>query len=158
MNLLKQLVKKAKDKYNIKGIVTGAIHSVYQASRIQRICHELGLVCFNPLWLADQESILNELISKNYKVIITKTAGMGLDKTWLGRVIDEKFIKDIHKLNQKYKLNVAGEGGEFESFVLDSPLFNFALEVEDSDIIEEDNNCTYNIKKIQKIEKSHILK
>ena len=27
-------------------------------------------------------------------------------------------------MRDKYGLNVAGEGGEFESFVLDCPLFN----------------------------------
>lgn len=150
---LTQLIKKAKEEHNIKGVVTGAIHSMYQASRIQKICHELGLFCFNPLWLTDQESILKEIIAKNYKVILTKIAGMGLDKTWLGRIIDEKFIRDIHKLKQKYKLNVAGEGGEMESFVLDSPLFKYSFKVEDADLIEGDNNCIYNINKLNKIRK-----
>lgn len=150
---LKQLIKRAKEEYNIHGIVTGAIHSVYQASRIQRICHELRLFCFNPLWLADQESILKELLEKNYKVIITKIAGMGLDRTWLGRVIDDSFITDIKKIKQKYKINVAGEGGEMESFVLNSPLFNYTLEIEDVAIIENQDNCIYDIKKLKRTEK-----
>lgn len=150
---LKQLIKKAKDEYNIKGIVSGAIHSIYQASRIQRICHELGLFCFNPLWLADQESILKELLAKNYKVIITKIAGMGLDKAWLERTIDENFIKDIKKVKQKYKINIAGEGGEMESFVLDSPFFSHKLKIDEAKLIENDNNFIYNINKLNRIEK-----
>lgn len=155
---LKQLIKKAKDEHNIKGIVSGAIHSTYQASRIQRVCHELGLFCFNPLWLIDQGSILKELLEKNYKVIITKIAAAGLDKSWLGRIIDENFIKDICKLKQKYKINVAGEGGEFESFVLDSPFFNYSIEIKDADIIGDNNSCIYNIKKIQRVEKMLVEK
>ena len=95
---LKETIRSAKYTYNIKGIVTGAIHSVYQASRIQRICHDLGLYCFNPLWLSDQEEILKELVERNYHVIITRVAGEGLSKEWLGKVIDEEFIKNISLL------------------------------------------------------------
>ena len=52
-----------------------------------------------------------------------------LDQKWLGKIIDESFIKEVQELNEKYKIHVAGEGGEFESFVLNCPLFSKGLEV-----------------------------
>lgn len=58
LNDLKKAIKKAKEKFKIEGIVTGAVESVYQASRIQKICNELNLECFNPLWQMDQIELL----------------------------------------------------------------------------------------------------
>src|SRR3989304_9417303 len=39
---LRKAIKQAKLIYNIRGIVTGAIASTYQAKRIQKICDEIG--------------------------------------------------------------------------------------------------------------------
>ena len=52
-----------------------------------------------------------------------------LDDSWLGRKIDEKFIEGVKKLRDKYQINPAGEGGEFETFVLNCPLFSRGLKV-----------------------------
>ena len=126
---LKSAIKKAIQKYKIDGIVTGAVESVYQASRIQKICNELNLECFNPLWQKNQFELLEDLLKNKFKIIITGVFAYPLNEKWLGRRIDKKFIEDVKILNQKYKINPAGEGGEFESFVLDCPLFNRELKV-----------------------------
>jgi len=41
-------IREAREKYRIDGVVTGALQSVYQSSRVQRTCRDLGLWCFNP--------------------------------------------------------------------------------------------------------------
>ncbi len=127
---LKSAIKKAKEKYKIEGIITGAVESVYQASRIQKICNELDLECFNPLWLRNQIELLNELIKNKFEIIITGVFAYPLDEKFLGRKIDEKFVGEMKILNEKYKINPAGEGGEFETFVLYAPkLFKRKLEI-----------------------------
>ena len=65
---LERVISKAKKKYKIQGIVTGAIRSVYQASRIQKICDKLKLKCINPLWQKDEIKYLNELIENKFKI------------------------------------------------------------------------------------------
>jgi len=77
---------------------------------------------------------LNELIENKFKVIITGVFAYPLDKSWLGRRINIKFIEDAIELNNKYKIHPAGEGGEFETFVLGCPLFKRPLEVKDKKI------------------------
>lgn len=126
---LKNAIKQAVKKYKIQAIVTGAIKSVYQASRIQKICNELNLECFNPLWQIDEINYLEDLVKKKFKVIITGVFAYPLEQKWLGREIDKKFIEEVTELNKKYKIHPAGEGGEFESFVLDCPLFKKPLKV-----------------------------
>jgi diphthine-ammonia ligase len=126
---LENAIVKARDEYRIEGIVTGAVASVYQASRIQKMCDKLKLKCINPLWQKDQIGLLNELIENKFEVIITGVFAYPLTKEWLGRKMDKRFIEDIKKLEEKYKINPAGEGGETESFVLNCPLFKRGLKV-----------------------------
>ncbi|MFA7708452.1 MAG: diphthine--ammonia ligase, partial [Candidatus Pacearchaeota archaeon] len=120
---LEKAIKQAIKKHKIEGVVTGAVESVYQASRIQVICNKLNIECFNPLWQKNQFELLEELIKNKFEVILTGVFAYPFDKKWLGRKIDKDFIEEIKKLNEKYKINPAGEGGEFESFVLNCPLF-----------------------------------
>jgi asparagine synthase (glutamine-hydrolysing) len=120
---LENAIKKAKKEFQIEGLVIGALASVYQASRIQKICSKLDLWCFNPLWQKDQFELLEELLKEKFKIKIVKVAAEGLDEKWVGKMIDKEFLKEIKKLNEKYKVNPAGEGGEFETYVVNCPLF-----------------------------------
>ncbi len=57
---LEEAMKKAKKEFGIYGIATGTVESIYQSSRIQRICNKLDLECFNPLWQKPQFEILDD--------------------------------------------------------------------------------------------------
>jgi len=137
---LEKIIKKAKDKFGIQGVVTGAVQSIYQSSRIQKICDRLNLECFNPLWHKDEEEYLNELIKNKFKIILVGVFAYPLDGTWLGREINEDFVKDIKKMHEKYSVSLVGEGGEFETFVLDCPLFKRPLNVVDFKDFKEGEN------------------
>tara|TARA_Y100000310_G_scaffold345693_1_gene468397 strand:+ start:40878 stop:41492 length:615 start_codon:yes stop_codon:yes gene_type:complete len=126
---LEKAIKQAKEEYNIEGIITGAVESIYQASRIQEICNKLNLECFNPLWQKDQIQLLEDLIKHNFKVIITKVAAEGLDNSYIGRQLDKNLIKELQELKNKYEINPAGEGGEFETLVINCPLFKSELKI-----------------------------
>mgnify|MGYP001584567811 CR=1 FL=1 len=142
---LEKAIKKAKTKYKIDTIVTGAIKSEYQESRIKKICEKNKLECFNPLWQKDELECLNDLINNEFKVIITGVAAHPFDKTWLGRPIDREFIVNIVDIMNKYKINPAGEGGEYETFVLYCPLFKKSLTVKSQKISGEKNSWRMDI-------------
>ncbi len=133
---LEKAIKKTKKEYAIEGVVTGAIASVYQSSRVQKICDKLELKCINPLWQRNQFELLDELLKLNFDVIIIGVFAFGLDE-FLGRKVDRKFIDDIKILNEKYKISPIGEGGEFESLVLDAEFFKKKLKIEKSHVEEE---------------------
>ena len=142
---LKKAITNTKKKYKIEGIVTGALASVYQSSRIQKICNELKLKCINPLWKKNEIKYLKELIKNKFEVIITGVFAYPLDNSWLGRPIDNKFIEKVQILSKKYKIHPAGEGGEFETFVLDCPLFKKPLKITDSKISGEKNSWSMEV-------------
>ena len=126
---LKDSIEIAKEKYGVEGVVTGALHSDYQASRVGKICDELGLESINPLWHKEEIGYLNELIEADFDIVITAVAAYPLDGSWLGRKIDKKFVEEVSVLKEKYKIHPAGEGGEFETFVLNCPLFFKGLKI-----------------------------
>ena len=139
---LEKAIEKAKQKYKIEGIVTGAIQSIYQSSRIQKICNKLNLECFNPIWQKNEEEYLDELIQNKFKVILTGVFAYPLNESWLGKEINREFINELKKINQTYKINIAGEGGEYETFVLNCPLFKKELKIINKRIFSTgENSC-----------------
>jgi asparagine synthase (glutamine-hydrolysing) len=137
---LKKALIQAKKKYKIEGIVTGALFSTYQRDRIEKVCDQVGLKIFSPLWHKPQEMEMQELLTNNFEIIFTGIAAEGLDKSWLNRRITKEDVERLKKLREKLGTNVAGEGGEFESLVLDCPLFKKKLTIEESEIREESKN------------------
>ncbi|MEK6848721.1 MAG: diphthine--ammonia ligase [Nanoarchaeota archaeon] len=124
---LKEAIKEAKEKYKIQGILTGAMASVYQASRVQKICNALKLECFNPLWQKNPIEHLHDLLKDNFTAVIVKVSAQGLDNSWIGRILDKNAIDELIASSHTYKINPAGEGGEYESFVLNCPLFKHKI-------------------------------
>ncbi len=134
---LEKALSRAKQEYEIQGIVSGALFSTYQRDRIERICDKLGLKIFSPLWHKRQEQHLTELLQAKFKIVLTAVAADGLDKTWLGRALTLSDVEALKRLHQKNQLNIAGEGGEFESAVLDCPLFKKEIQLKSTEILEE---------------------
>lgn len=133
---LRKALEEAKSKYGIEGIVSGALFSNYQRSRIEKIGDELGLKLFSPLWHMDQEQELRQLLREGFDIIFVSVAAEGLDESWLGRRITEKDVDTLAALNKKYGINIAGEGGEYESLVLDCPMFRKGIVIQQQSLAE----------------------
>ena len=146
-------LKRALSGLEADGVVNGAIASKYQKSRIDRICEGLGLKSMAPLWGTDPQELLLNLIAEGFEAIVTSVSAEGLDESWLGRKIDEAAVQDLLKLNRKYKVNICGEGGEYESLVLDAPFFKKRIEPMDVEIVWRGTGGYLLIKRAQILEK-----
>lgn len=147
---MKKLLIEAKKKYNIDGIVTGALFSNYQRERIEKVADSVGLKIFSPLWHKDQEEEMREVLGARFKIILSSVAAEGLDDKWLGRVLDDKDVDKLVELNKRLGINIAGEGGEFESLVLDCPLFKKEINIIKSKIVKDgSHNYFYVIEKAE---------
>jgi len=132
---LEEAIKEAIDKYQIEGITTGAVASEYQKKRIQNICDKLNIKCINPLWGRDQEELVRE-IAKEFKIIISAVAAFPLDKTWLGKELNTTTINELVKLQKgRYEVSPTGEGGEYESTVIDAPFFKKKIKILETETI-----------------------
>ncbi|XP_072594307.1 diphthine--ammonia ligase isoform X2 [Vulpes vulpes] len=120
---LYELLKLVKEKEEVEGISVGAILSDYQRVRVENVCKRLNLQPLAYLWQRNQEDLLREMISSNIQAIIIKVAALGLDPDkHLGKTLDQ-MEPYLLELSKKYGVHVCGEGGEYETFTLDCPLF-----------------------------------
>lgn len=117
----------------------GAILSNYQRVRVENVCERLNLKLLAPLWRMDQHHLMAEMIESGLHSIIIKVACLGLNNRDLGKPLSIMYPKllDLHK---KYGCNVCGEGGEFETITLDSPVFIRKISIKDTQIIEHSDD------------------
>ncbi|MFA5763655.1 MAG: diphthine--ammonia ligase [archaeon] len=150
---LKKAIKQAQKEYSIEGIVSGALFSNYQRERIETICEDLGLRAFAPLWHMNQAKYMKQIIGEGNKVMITKIACMGLDQSWVGKIIDKTDLTKLDKLAEKYGVNVAGEGGEYETLMIDMPIFSKSLDIKFTKKMENEFTGEIIISKSELIQK-----
>lgn len=135
------------EKYFVEGVCCGAVESSYQKTRIEKICKELGVACLSPLWQYDPEKLLFEMIRQGMDIRIAAVAADGLDATWLGRKIDVETLAELKRLNERKHVHIAGEGGEYETVVLDAPFFKKRLVITDAEKSWKGNRGFYRILK-----------
>lgn len=108
---------------DIEGVIAGAVASEYQAQRVKTITDKLGLELFTPLWHMDTEHLLQEVAERMDAMIIV-TAAEGLDEKFLGAHFNKDLISRLKRVAAARRINLAGEGGEYESLTLNAPFFS----------------------------------
>jgi ABC transporter with metal-binding/Fe-S-binding domain ATP-binding protein len=117
----------------VDGIVSGAVASEYQRTRLERLGHRLGLKTWTPLWHKDPLALLRSLRAAGFLAVISGVFAEGLGREWLGRPLDDAAMADLARLHGRFGVHPGGEGGEYESLVLDGPGWGARLEVAQAD-------------------------
>ena len=138
---------------DIEGVVSGAVSSRYQKGRIDQICRELNLRSIAPLWQEDPIRLMKEIIRLNFEVVIVGAYAYGFDEGWLGRKISSKTLGDLVELNKKYGISLVGEGGEYETLVLDAPFFRKRMRLLQVEKFWENHSGYLLVKKAELIDK-----
>jgi ABC transporter with metal-binding/Fe-S-binding domain ATP-binding protein len=118
---------------DVEGIIAGAVASQYQADRVKAITDRLGMELFTPLWHMDTELLLKEVAERMDARIIV-TAAEGLDASFLGARIDDELIRRLKRVAATRRINLAGEGGEYESITLNAPFYSRPITYASSEI------------------------
>ncbi|MBI4175879.1 MAG: diphthine--ammonia ligase, partial [Candidatus Aenigmarchaeota archaeon] len=130
---LKGALEAIKNEVDI--VSAGALASQYQYERVKKICDELGLEVFTPLWHINLEKHWKNILKSGFVVMVTAVACEGLGKEWLGRIIDHEAFEQLKSLSEKYKFHLGFEGGEAETLILDGPIFRKKLVIQKSEIV-----------------------
>ncbi|RYJ45105.1 diphthine--ammonia ligase [Flavobacterium beibuense] len=98
-----------------------------------------GIKAVFPLWKKDTKQLLTEFIDSGFKTITVCVNGTKLDKSFVGRVIDHDFIKELPD-----DVDPCGENGEFHTFCFDAPYFKKPVDFTIGETIyrEYDNHGT----------------
>jgi len=129
---LQHTLAKMKSRGEISGLAAGAVASDYQKTRFDNMCDAIGLKSYAPLWHRRPRLLVEDLRRSGFRIIITAVAAMGLDESWLGRELTEQEWSNLDQLSKIHGIHLTGEGGEYESFVLDAPHFSKTIEIEKS--------------------------
>ena len=108
-------------KMEIDALVTGALRSDYQKTRIERMCNEIGIKSFCPLWHKNSEEHMKSLLQHGFEIKFVSVSCEGLDSSWLGESLTSTRLENLIFLAKKYRFNLDGEGGEFETITVNGP-------------------------------------
>src|SRR5208282_1743421 len=112
-------------------VVAGAIQSSYQWARLLRIAGEVGRRVYVPLWRKDPVRVVREEIAAGLDIRLVHLAAEPLTAELLGRRLDLALVDELERRSREVRtVNVAGEGGEFETLVVDAPFFEQRIETQ----------------------------
>lgn len=138
---LEAAVKAAHAKWRLDGIVSGALASEYQRVRIEAVGHRLGLKTFTPLWHKDAKWYLHGLMESAWDIRFSRTAADGVPNDWCGTRLDQPKLDAM--LRHKSRPHIAGEGGEFETLVLDAPHYRRRLVIDEASVEATASRATW---------------
>lgn len=128
-----QLLVDVKRRFpEVTAVCSGAILSTYQRLRVESVCSRLGLTSLAYLWQRDQAELLRDMLASEVDAILVKTASFGLEaEAHLGERL-AVMEPVLHELHERYGVHVCGEGGEYETLVLDAPIFKRRLVLDET--------------------------
>jgi uncharacterized protein (TIGR00290 family) len=102
-----------------EGVVMGDIHLADVRAWYEERVRAAGLQHVEPLWGEEPARLVREFVETGGRAVVTCVDGARLDASWLGRVIDARFVDDIGVTG----VDACGENGEYHSFAFDGPMF-----------------------------------
>ena len=86
---------------------------------------QIGFEGIFPIWQIPTTDLIQEFIRLGFKTIVVCVNERYLDKSFVGRIIDQDFINDLPE-----NVDVCGENGEFHTFTFDGPIFSETINFE----------------------------
>ena len=140
---LEAALRSAKDQFRLDGLVSGALASEYQKTRLDLVGHRVGLRTFAPLWHKEPRAYVASLVSGGWDVRFSRTAAEGVPAAWAGQRLDEAKLEAMAR--HPARPHVAGEGGEYETLVVDAPCYSRRLVIERSTIEQTVSRATWKV-------------
>lgn len=121
---LYRLLKYVQQRHpSASGVSSGAILSTYQRTRVENVCMRLDLTSLAYLWQRPQHLLLDDMASVNLDARIVKVATIGFepDSFLWQNVTSPQVRRKLRALKDRWGVHIAGEGGEYETIVVEGP-------------------------------------
>jgi diphthine-ammonia ligase len=113
-------------------VVAGAIQSSYQWSRLLEVAGRVGRPVYTPLWRKEPGRVVRDEIAARLDIRLVHLAAESFGPELLGQRLDSALLSDLERRSATVRrTNVAGEGGEYETLVVDAPFFRSRIELEE---------------------------
>lgn len=128
----KSALLEIKRQHGIEAGVFGNIDVAEHRQWVERICRETGIEPLLPLWGAEREALLEELLLLGFKAIIVNALSEPLGPAWIGRQLGTVSLEEL----RKRPVDLCGEKGEYHTLVIDGPIFASAIVLQHATITE----------------------
>jgi len=91
-----------------------------------------------PLWKRGSRELVMDFINLGFKAVVVCVDSYALDKSFIGRTVDEKFLEDLPR-----NVDPAGENGEYHTFVYDGPIFKREVKFKRGEVVHRENRFYY---------------
>ena len=99
---------------------------------------KVGMKGIFPLWNKDTGELAKTFLNLGFRAVVTSMDSKMLDKKFVGREIDEKFLAEIPP-----EVDPCGENGEFHSFVFSGPIFKKRVSFRLGEVVFRENRYYY---------------
>lgn len=138
---LRSAVAAAARHLRLDGLVSGALASEYQRTRIEGVGHALGLRTFTPLWHKEPGAYVGSLLG--WDIRLSRVAAEGLPLQWAGQRLDAAKLDAMAR--HPARPHVAGEGGEYETLVLSSTGYTQQVVVDEATVEATSTRATWTV-------------
>ncbi len=119
-----KVLEKVLKKLDIDALLLGGVGlQKTQINSIEEVAAKFGVDIIIPHKNYSSRELLEAEVKSGFKVMITDVATDGLGKNWIGKIIDENSLDELKKLAAKFGFDELGEGGSYNTFVVDGPIF-----------------------------------
>jgi uncharacterized protein (TIGR00290 family) len=122
----------------VSSVVFGDIFLEDVRKRREENLSKIGMKAVFPIWKRDTNEIAHRFIDLGFKAVITCVDSNALDKSFVGRIFDDRFLSDLPPT-----VDSCGENGEFHSFVYDGPIFQNRISYKKGGIVLRDERFYY---------------
>jgi len=109
----------------IEGGIFGDLYLEEHRQWVERVCSEVGMKAFLPLWGVPPEEVYKGFIGEGFQARIVALRDGLLPKDLLGRILDLELLQIFSQAG----VDPCGEKGEYHTVVLDGPIFKKKVEV-----------------------------
>jgi diphthine-ammonia ligase len=135
-------------------VVAGAIESSYQWARLLRVAGQVGRPVYTPLWRKAPGKVVRAEIAAGLDIRLVHLAAESLAPDLLGRRLDPALVDELERPGRPGPaVHVAGEGGEYETFVVDAPFFRERIEIDSAEQEVSGSTARLTVRKAHLVEK-----
>jgi len=125
----------------IEGMVFGDIYLQEHLDWVERVCSEIGIKSMEPLWGRQTSEVISSFIDNGFQAVIISAKADLIAREWLGRRVDNDFVAYLNDNS----IDPCGEKGEYHTLVVDGPIFNSRIEIEESQVIRRESHWLLDI-------------
>ncbi|RLI34354.1 diphthine--ammonia ligase [Candidatus Bathyarchaeota archaeon] len=127
------------------GGVFGDINLSEHRHWVERVCGEVGIKAFEPLWGEKYENLLAEFFSNKFEAIIINVKADLISGEWLGKSFNSDFIAYLKRRG----IDLCGERGEYHTLTVYGPPFKQRLKIAEAERILQNGRWILKISKVE---------